>query len=269
MNKQPASKNDANRRAAAGTSRAGATGATGAAATRSSASGVAPKGTARPQGGTAAKRPAGTVAHKKSGFRLRPLDIALLLIGLVVVGAIVYGGLSGANKDVSALAPPSSSQPQIEYLPVGSQAPDFSHPATDGQTYSLSQFKNKVVVLQFMAPWCPHCQNDAPMFNKLYEQYKGKEVQFLDLSATDLNKDRSGPIAMEDLIWFRDTFKVPFPMLLDKELKTADAYKIDYFPTVYVVDKKGNIAVGLNNDPDNPNGLEQRLTAEVDKQLQQ
>jgi peroxiredoxin len=193
----------------------------------------------------------------------------LLLVGLIVVGAIIYGGLSGSNKDLSALAPPGSEQPKIEYLPAGSAAPEFSHPATDGNTYSLSQFKGKVVVLQFMAPWCPHCQADAPMFNALHEKYKGKDVQFLDLSATDQNKDRNGPITMEDLTWFRDTYKVPFPMLLDKELKTANAYIIEYFPTVYIVDKNGNIIKGMNNDPNDPNGLENNIIAEVDKQLNQ
>src|SRR5215210_7672249 len=244
MNKQPASKNDVNNRAAASSRQGAAASSTARRSAGGSTGGVAPKSTARTQSATGARRPGGTVVAKKSGFKLRPLDIALLLVGLVVVGAIVYGGLSGANKDLSALAPPSTSgQPEIEYLPVGSQAPDFTHPATDGQTYSLSQFKNKVVVLQFMAPWCPHCQDDAPLFNRLSEQYKGKEVQFLDVSATPLGKDHESPIAMEDLTWFRDTYNVPFPMLFDKEVKTADLYKIQYYPTVYVVDKKGNIAI--------------------------
>ena len=45
---------------------------------------------------------------------------------------------------------------------IGDPAPDFTLPGIDGKTYKLNEQKGKVVVLEFIATWCPHCQNDAP-----------------------------------------------------------------------------------------------------------
>jgi thiol-disulfide isomerase/thioredoxin len=186
-------------------------------------------------------------ARKKStgGFKIRPLDIALLVVGLIVVGFVVWSIASGSNQQTQGQAggPTAESTP----LPVGVPAPNFTYQGTDGKNYSLSDYKGKVVLLEFFAPWCPHCQNDAPMFNKVAERFAGKDVQLLAVSASPFGKDYNPPsaeppISMDDLTWFKDQFKVNFPILLDKELKSATDYSIMFYPTVYLVDKQGNIA---------------------------
>ncbi len=46
---------------------------------------------------------------------------------------------------------------------------------------------------------------------------------------------------MDDVIWFRDTYKVPFPMLFDKDLSVADQYGLASYPTIYVIGKDGKV----------------------------
>ena len=127
-------------------------------------------------------------------------------------------------------------------VPVGSPAPDFTLPGIDGNTYSLSEQKGKVVVLEFIATWCPHCQNDAPMMNQLNAAYKDRGVQIFGINATPKGHDHTSPARTSDLRWFHDTFAVTFPLLFDKQLKSASDYGVIFYPAIYIVDQQGKIS---------------------------
>jgi peroxiredoxin len=185
-------------------------------------------------------------------------DMLLIGAGLIVVAVIIWGGLSGVNStpQVNPLGVPTDTGQTAANNgsgagpSVGQPAPDFTLPDTYSKTYSLSQFKGQVVMLEFMAPWCPHCQADAPMMNDVYNKYKDKGVQVLGVSATnwDRNYETNGPnatptpISMGDLVWFRDQFQVAYPLLFDPSLQAANNYGIQGYPTVVIVGKDGNIA---------------------------
>ena len=132
---------------------------------------------------------------------------------------------------------------------VGQAAPDFSVDSTDGTNYTLSKLKGQVVMLEFMAPWCPHCQADAPMFAQLYTSYKDKGVQILGINATPYGKNYeqgdNSLITVDDMKWFATTYNVPFPLLFNKSLSVANDYAVQAFPTVYIVDKTSKIHAHL------------------------
>ena len=218
------------------------------------------RSTARPTGMTAQQRiqaqQAAARQQKTGGWKLRPLDLILLAVGVLVVGFVVWSAQSGTNQATptgqsaannsgnpsgNTGAPPAAPSPTP--LPIGSVAPAFSLPGADGKTHSLADYKGKVVLLEFFAPWCPHCQDDAPMLNNVAAHFKDNpNVQLLAISASPRGRDGESPITMEDITWFRDEFKVNFPILFDKELVTAETYSILFYPTVYIVGKDGNIA---------------------------
>jgi peroxiredoxin len=189
---------------------------------------------------------------------------------------VVFFVLSGQNQQLPLTNNPGA-QPQTSsnqsdpniptQLAEGTDAPDFSLPGTDGNTYKLSDYRGKAVLIEFMAPWCPHCRADAPMFNQVAETFKGQDVQLLAVSATPENKDRNGPISMADLTWFRDEYKVTYPMLFDQPLAAATAYQVQYFPTVYLINKEGKIAKFILSETANPLTAE-RLTTEINNVLQ-
>ena len=200
----------------------------------------------------------------------------MIVLGLAVVGGIVWSGLNApAPAATTGALPGADARP----VAIGSTAPDFTLPDTEGNMHTLSSYRGKPVVLEFMAPWCPHCREDAPMFNTLAGQFK--DVQFLAVSATPWNKDyvpgrgAGTPITMDDMKWFKEEFDVIFPMLFDPELKAANAYGVLFYPTVYIVDENGTVASlptgGYNWVNGNPESTRQttltqeELAAEIEK----
>ena len=162
--------------------------------------------------------------------------------------------------------PPTAQLTNTIAPPNGATAPDFSATAADDKSYSLAQFRGSPVLVEFMAPWCSHCQAEAPMFNQIHDTYTAKGVQMLGVSASPYghtyDQTNSPPIAMDDLKWFSTTYSVTYPLLFDPELKAANAYAIQAYPTVYIVDKAGTIQSHFVYPFDQPT-----LTAELDKAL--
>jgi len=144
--------------------------------------------------------------------------------------------------DVIQIDPGASVHAGTQPVPEGQAAPDFSLPGIDGKTHTLSEMKGKVVLLEFIATWCPHCQDEAPAMNDLYNAYNGKGVEFIDINATPYGHDHTSPATTNDLIWFRNQFRVPFPMLFDKTLKSTADYGILGYPSIYIIDKAGKVA---------------------------
>lgn len=102
--------------------------------------------------------------------RLSRWEIAGIPIILLMIGWVVY----------SFTGPAVNTGPQTTTTPTafsGSPyAPDFTLPivATSGLTghsLALSSLRGTVVLLEFMEPWCPHCQSMAPVLKQLYEKY--------------------------------------------------------------------------------------------------
>jgi peroxiredoxin len=178
-------------------------------------------------------------AKPKKGFRLRPLDVALVLAGVLVVGFIILSAVQVRPTGLSSGATGNSSG---VHVPVGQPAPDFTVQDVAGKDYTLSAYKGSPVVLEFMATWCPHCQENAPVYTNLHDNYASKGVQVWGVNATPVGHDHTSPVTTDDLKWFQDTYKTTYTLLFDKALRSTTDYGINSYPSVYIVGKDGNIA---------------------------
>jgi len=123
----------------------------------------------------------------------------------------------------------SSNEPVIE----GKTAPDFSLADTSGRTVHLSDYKGKVVFLNFWATWCPPCREEIPSLMKLNQAMAGKPFQMLAVSIDEGGKD-----AVNN--YFKKSGTM-LPALLDTENAIGKLYGTTGVPETFILDKRGVI----------------------------
>jgi len=129
---------------------------------------------------------------------------------------------------IVACAAPSFAIPQ-----KGQPAPPLKVVSTSGQQISLANYRGYVLVIDFFATWCPPCREAVPHLNNLSRKYGRQGLQILGLSLDDGDED----VVRE----FMASKRIVYPVALAGQDVQAD-YGLRSLPTVYVIDKKGNVA---------------------------
>lgn len=138
-------------------------------------------------------------------------------------------------------------------------APAWELPKLEGGTMRMSDFAGKVVVLDWWGSWCPPCRAELPHFQALYTKYKDR-VAFVGMNwERPTTPDRIGTVKK-----FMADNKYDFPVALDHDQTAGQTYGIEAFPTVFVVDRKGNIL--YRNIGYRP-GVEKLLEAQIEDAL--
>lgn len=112
-------------------------------------------------------------------------------------------------------------------------APDFTLPQLDGGSLTLSDFKGKVIIVNFWATWCPPCRMEIPDFVYLYENYKDKGLVIIGV-----NLDRGDARSVKQ---FSEKYKINYPVVLGNGKVTQDYGGIRAIPTTFIIDTKGDI----------------------------
>jgi len=107
--------------------------------------------------------------------------------------------------------------------------------ALDGKDVDLSKIQGKVVLIDFWATWCGPCRAELPNVKKAYEKLHSKGFEIVGISF-DRNKDT--------LQSFVKTENMPWPQYFDGlfwDNKIGKKYKVESIPSMWLVDKKGNL----------------------------
>ena len=111
-------------------------------------------------------------------------------------------------------------------------ATDFTLDLLDGKSVKLSDYRGKLVFLNFWATWCPPCRSEMPAMQALYDKLKDRGFVIL---AVDLAEEAG---VVRDYIRAN---KLTFPVLLDTSGAVGGTYGAESIPTTYIVDREGRI----------------------------
>ena len=121
---------------------------------------------------------------------------------------------------------------KYEPLVVGMTAPDFSLPDLQGKTQRLTDYRGKVVFLNFWATWCKPCKEEMPSMQVLWDNLKNRDFMMLAVSMDRVTTTK-------DIPSFVETLKLSFPILTDSWGQTDKRYKLMGVPETYIIDQSG------------------------------
>ena len=150
----------------------------------------------------------------RSGSRLGRYALEALLVVAIVVGVQAWRARDLLPADERTLAP------------------DFTLTDLDGRPWSAADLRGKPAVIYFFAPWCGVCAASSPQL-RWFHRWRGHDVQVLLVGL-----DWSAPQELRD---YAQRHELTMPVLVG-DPATGAAYRIQGYPTYYVIDAEGRVA---------------------------
>jgi thiol-disulfide isomerase/thioredoxin len=158
-------------------------------------------------------------------------------------------------KDSASLALIESKYNQVTALFPGNPAPAISLKTREDKKVSLSDFKGKVVYLDFWASWCGPCMIEMPYAKKLQDTFANQDVVFLYVSVDE---------SKQAWIQAMDSKKMRGVHVWAKGFEHAvpKSYAVEGIPSYFLIDRQGKI---ISNNPSRPSG--KNVVAEIQEAL--
>jgi len=151
--------------------------------------------------------------------KIKNVGIAFSIVAISVATALL-----GQSRLVASDANP---------IEKASPAPGWELQDLDGKTVRLSDFKGKVVILDFWATWCPPCRAEIPGLIELQKKYQAQGLAIVGVSVDQASSDTVKSFVQE--------MGMNYPVVL-ADTKVVTAYGgIAGLPTTFVIDRTGRI----------------------------
>jgi cytochrome c biogenesis protein CcmG/thiol:disulfide interchange protein DsbE len=152
------------------------------------------------------------------------MSAAGLLVGLVLIGTVWFF----VGRSAEPALPPIGEMTR--------PAPEFELPTLEGGNIRLSDYRGKVVLLNFWGTWCEPCKEETPALQAAYQELRGRGLQVIGVNL--YSQETGGDQAVRE---FLSPYGVSYPIALDTTGNTARAFQISPIPVSYFVDPSGNI----------------------------
>ncbi len=144
------------------------------------------------------------------------------IIGLVVIIAMS----AGIYTQQAVMSDTDTLKPQKSVI-------EFSLPDLSGKQHQLSEWQNKLQIINFWATWCPPCLKEIPEFIKLQNKFKDKNIQFIGIAIDDKDSVQT----------YLQTININYPILIagDEGLVLAQQLgnNLNALPFTLIIDRQG------------------------------
>jgi len=150
--------------------------------------------------------------------------------------AFVLTQTFGKPQSVNTSKPENKKEITPGKAEIGQDAPNFNLKDVYGKTFTLSEFKNRIIVLEWLNPACPvsRGKHEAKTMQDTYARYAGKNVIWLGIDSTYTSK------AEQDRIYAAEK-GLNYPILMDTDGQTGKTYRAQTTPHIFVIDKRGKL----------------------------
>lgn len=148
--------------------------------------------------------------------------VAALVALIVVIGLVLRGGPERSGPGIISIGRATDIRPR--------PAPDFVLTSFDGQRLQLSDFRGRIVVLNFWATWCPPCRVEAPVLQRAAERLGPLGVTLLGINVWD---------GQEAAIDFLTETGVTYPNAEDATRLIPVEFGVTGLPETFVIDRRG------------------------------
>jgi len=162
-------------------------------------------------------------------------------LAVVILGGVVWvlpvrrPGQDGGHHGAATQVLDPFEKAGVVELKEGQPAPGFTLLTLDGGRASLTDHRDKLVVLNFWATWCQPCTVEMPSLEALWRRYRDRGLIVVGVCV-----DRGAPKAL--LEPYVRNLRLTFPILLDPDSKTSDRWRVTALPATFLVRPGGEVA---------------------------
>jgi peroxiredoxin len=159
--------------------------------------------------------------NSQKPYPVLPIAAGLLLIGF----ALTFLASPASRSDAESLS-------SVKPLAVNFPAPELSLPNLNGETESLSDYRDTVVLVNNWATWCPPCKAEMPTLSAYHNEHKPEGFTIVAIEAGS-SADVVAP--------FVQSYDLAFPVWLDGDGAALKAFGNGNLPNSYVIDRSGMV----------------------------
>jgi cytochrome c-type biogenesis protein len=194
-------------------------------------------------------------AHPSAMRRAVQVGGALLVVmgALMVTGGMsslssIAASLGGATNQGEVTSVQDVSSPDAASQPTTTTGKDFTLSDQNGTTHALSDYRGRVVVLNFWATWCTYCKQEMPDIQALYDERGANAGDVVVLGVANPKDDshpRNGDVSADEVGAFLSANGYTYPVLMDTTGDVLSAYGVTAFPTTVIIGKDGSVQMTL------------------------
>jgi peroxiredoxin len=163
--------------------------------------------------------------------------IEIVLIPLVVMTSLGWMGLNLFSSDSLAGDAETKldrlfNEMNVLRMTASAEPVQFKLKDLNGSTVTLSDYKGKIVFLNFWTTWCPTCRIEMPSMEKLHQKFKDQDFAMITINLQE---------SALQVKHFFEEYKLTFTALLDSDGEVGIRYKIYSIPTTFILDKYGRV----------------------------